>query len=47
MLGFAFKSLYDFLKVFPSDEECMAYLEELRWRGNVVSPFDPSSKVYK
>ncbi|WP_306435890.1 IS1595 family transposase [Odoribacter splanchnicus] len=47
MLGFAFKSLYDFLKIFPSDEECMAYLEELRWRGNVVSPFDPSSKVYK
>lgn len=47
MLNFTFNSLYDFLKVFPSEEECISYLEQLRWNGNVVSPFDPSSKVYE
>lgn len=47
MMGFAFKSLFELLKAFPSDEECFSYLEEARWNGNVVSPFDPNSKVYK
>ncbi len=47
MIGFAFKSLFELLRAFPSDEECISYLEEMRWNGNVVSPFDPDSKVYK
>lgn len=47
MIGFAFKSLFELLRAFPSDEECISYLEEMRWNGNVVSPFDSNSKVYK
>jgi hypothetical protein len=35
------------MKVFPDEESCTNHLETLRWNGNVVSPFDPESKVYK
>lgn len=35
------------MKAFPDEEACIAYLERIRWRGTVVSPFDASSKVYK
>ncbi len=42
-----FSSILDLLKVFPTEQSCIDKLEELRWDGNVVSPFDPSSKVYK
>lgn len=42
-----FKSMFDLLRVFSSEEICIEHLESLRWKGNVVSPFDESSKVYK
>ncbi len=42
-----FKSMFDLLKTFSSEEKCIEHLENLRWNGNVVSPFDPTSKVYK
>lgn len=42
-----FKSMFDLLKTFSSEDLCLEHLETLRWNGNVVSPFDPSSKVYK
>ncbi len=44
---FDFKSILDLVKAFPDQATCMAYLEEMRWNGNVVSPFDETSKVYK
>ncbi|HZX58976.1 MAG TPA: IS1595 family transposase [Mucilaginibacter sp.] len=42
-----FKSLVDLLKKFPDEKTCIEHLEAIRWNGNVVSPFDPTSKVYK
>jgi hypothetical protein len=43
---FDFKSILDLVKAFPDEATCMAYLAEMRWNGNVVSPFDEASKVY-
>lgn len=42
-----FKSIFDLLKAFPDEQSCINHLENLRWAGNVVSPFDETSKVYK
>lgn len=42
-----FNSIMDLLKKFPDQQSCIDYLEKIRWNGNVVSPFDPESKVYK
>lgn len=47
MFNSRFKSLKDLQDAFPTEQHCIDYLEERRWNGNVVSPFDPSSKVYK
>lgn len=41
-----FKSTLDLIKAFPDEQKCIDYLEALRWDGNVISPFDASSKVY-
>lgn len=41
-----FKSIPDIIKAFPNEESCILHLEQLRWNGIVVSPFDPLSKVY-
>lgn len=46
MINTNFKSILDLLKVFPDEQTCINHLEELRWNGNVVSPFDHTSKVY-
>lgn len=42
-----FKSIFDLLKAFPTEQSCIDHLERLRWEGNPVSPFEPTSKVYK
>lgn len=42
-----FKSIFDLLKAFPTEQSCIDHLERLQWNGNPVSPFDASSKVYK
>ena len=42
-----FKSIHDLIKAFPDEQACIAHIEQIRWEGNVVSPFDPESKVYK
>lgn len=47
MINTDFKSIIQLVKAFPDEQTCINHLEELRWNGNVVSPFDPSSKVYK
>lgn len=41
------KSTEDLLKTFPDEQTCINHLEQLRWNGCVISPFDPTSKVYK
>lgn len=40
-------SLISFILQFPDEESCVRYLESLRWKDGVVSPFDANSKVYK
>lgn len=42
-----FSSVFELLKAFPDEQTCIDHLEKLRWNSNVVSPFDPDSKVYK
>lgn len=42
-----FKSIIDLIKAFPTEQSCIDHLEILRWNGNVVSPFDATSRVYK
>lgn len=41
-----FKSIFDFIKTLPDEASCVQYLEEIRWAGIVISPFDETSKVY-
>lgn len=47
MINFEFKSVRELIAAFPDEQTCINHLEELRWNGNVVSPFDENSKVYK
>lgn len=42
-----FNSLLELFEAFPDEQSCIDHLERLRWDGCVVSPFDPTSKVYK
>jgi len=43
-----FKSLFDLLSSNPTEEDCVKYFEEIRWKkGKPTSPFDPTSKVYR
>lgn len=46
MINQDFNSIIDLIKAFPTQQSCIDHLEELRWNGNVVSPFDSESKVY-
>jgi len=41
-----FNSLLDVISAFATEQACIDHLTALRWDGNIVSPFDPSSKVY-
>lgn len=42
-----FSSILGLFEVFPDEQSCIDFYEKIRWGGNVVSPFDPTSKVYK
>lgn len=42
-----FKSIFDLIKAFPTEQSCIDHLERLQWNGVPVSPFDADSKVYK
>jgi len=42
-----FKSIFDLIKAFPTEQSCIDHLERLQWNGEPVSPFDSTSKVYK
>ncbi|WP_374948828.1 IS1595 family transposase [Mucilaginibacter sp.] len=46
MINIEFKSIRELIKAFPDEQTCINHLEQLRWNGNVVSPFDETSKVY-
>lgn len=41
-----FKSILDLMMKFPTEQHCIDHLTAIRWSGNVVSPFDETSKVY-
>ena len=41
-----FKSLFDLLQAFPTEESCREHIEKTRWSNGVTSPFDQTSKVY-
>ena len=47
MINTNFQSIIELLKAFPDEQTCIDHLENLRWNGNVVSPFDETSQVYK
>lgn len=47
MINKDFKTVLGLLQAFPDEQTCIDHLEQLRWNGHVVSPFDPASKVYK
>lgn len=47
MIDKDFNSLIELFEAFPDEQSCIDHLEWLRWHGDVVSPFDPTSKVYK
>jgi len=42
-----FQSILELTTTFPTEVSCIEHLEAIRWNGNVVSPFDATSKVYK
>lgn len=48
MFNTDFKSILDVIKTFSHEQNCIDYLEQMRWsETGVVSPFDEKSKVYK
>jgi transposase-like protein len=47
MININFNSILELVKVFKDEQTCIDHLEQLRWNGNVISPFDETSKVYK
>ena len=48
MINAEFNTILDLIKTFPDEQSCIDHLESLRWTdSNVISPFVPSSKVYK
>ena len=42
----AIKSLFELQQVLKTEKACVKYLEQWRWPNGVISPFDPTSKVY-
>lgn len=42
-----FKSILDLLNAFPTEQSCVDFFEKIIWKGDVVSPFDRTSVVYK
>lgn len=47
MIKNEFSSILELLDRFPTEQSCIDYLEQVRWKDGVVSPFDSTSKVYK
>lgn len=47
MINTNIKSVLELLTTFSTEQDCIDFLEEAKWGGIVISPFDPSSTVYK
>lgn len=47
MINKDFNSAKELLETFQTEQDCINHLEALRWSGNVISPFDRNSKVYR
>ena len=47
MINKNFNSIIELVQTFKDEQTCIEYLEDLRWGGIVVSPFDETSTVYK
>lgn len=47
MINTNIKSVLELLHTFSTEEICIEYLEQMRWGGIIISPFDSSSAVYK
>lgn len=41
-----FTSIIDLIAKFPSEQHCIDHLTAIRWNGDIVSPFDATSKIY-
>ncbi len=41
------KSVFELTQIFSTEQDCIDYLEIMKWSKVPVSPFDDSSKVYK
>ncbi len=41
------KSVFELTQIFSTEQDCIDYLEIMKWSKVPVSPFDESSKVYK
>jgi transposase-like protein len=46
MLEIDFKNKEALIAAFETSQKCIEHLEDLRWNGTVISPFDPTSKIY-
>lgn len=43
-----FNSAFTLMQVFNTEKKCIRYLENKLWEnGKPVSPYDPTSKVYR
>ena len=47
MINKDFNSILELIQSFPDEQSCINHLEEIRWEGNIVSPFVSDSKVYR
>lgn len=47
MINTDFNTILELLNAFPDEQSCIDHLEELRWSGNIISPFLSDSRVYK
>ncbi len=46
MINRDFDSIIELLLTFKDEQTCIDHLTELRWNGDIGSPFDATSKVY-
>lgn len=46
MLEFDFENKQALVETFDNEQKCIDHLEVLRWNGTIISPFDPTSRIY-
>ena len=47
MFDFKFRTLIELTETLSDEQKCIDLLEQILWNGNPVSPFDPTSHVWK